>query len=380
MRAPEMDASLLIAAIIICACFGSIHAYGVLLTPLEGWLGIGRGSASLGYSTALLALTFGVFVNGRLSEKIPRSYRLLPCGLLAAVGLALAALLAGLPSLILGFGLAYGLANGVAYSLSLDIAARAMPGREATAMGIATAAYGLGAVAFAQLFSILLSALTIQHILLAWAAMLLAVCLMGGMLARHLPPETAVVWPPHTTEPWSGILGLWATYLLGAFGGLMVLAHAPGVAAHHNGTMANAGLAAGVVSAGSVVGGYLGGILAGKISQRWSIALPMLTQTAAIAALMAIASSASAIIALGFIGLSYGVLIAAVPAAVRNIWGSVRFAEVYGRVFTAWGLAGLIGPFIAGVLYDASGSYDAALATASVLSLASAGLSSRLAA
>lgn len=158
----------------------------------------------------------------------------------------------------------------------------------------------------------------------------------------------------------------------------MVLAHAPGLAAGHTGEVADAGLAAGIVSAGSVAGGYLGGVLVGKTGRRWSIALPMLSQTAAISALLVVSSSAAAIISLGIIGLSYGILIAAIPATVRSMWGTDGFAEAYGKVFTAWGVAGLIGPAAAGILFDATHSYVAALTIAGSLSAMSAALSSRL--
>ena len=37
------------------------------------------------------------------------------------------------------------------------------------------------------------------------------------------------------------------------------------------------------------------------------------------------------------------------------------FARAFGRVFTAWGVAGLVAPSLAGLLYDWSGNYRAAI-------------------
>ena len=65
------------------------------------------------------------------------------------------------------------------------------------------------------------------------------------------------------------------------------------------------------------------------------------------------------------------VLIAVVPAEVRRIGGVQGFARNYGRVFTAWGIAGITGPVTAGFLYDMTLGYGAALAMAAVLSLCS---------
>ena len=58
------------AALILCLVFGSIHAYGVLLVPIEEWLSASRVITSLGYSLAIVALTIGVPVFAILSRRI----------------------------------------------------------------------------------------------------------------------------------------------------------------------------------------------------------------------------------------------------------------------------------------------------------------------
>ena len=63
-------------------------------------------------------------------------------------------------------------------------------------------------------------------------------------------------------------------------------------------------------------------------------------------------------------GMAYGALIAVVPLVLRSRFGAARFNQTFGVVFTAWGSAGLLGPFVGGVLYDQAGSYQLALALA----------------
>ena len=58
--------------------------------------------------------------------------------------------------------------------------------------------------------------------------------------------------------------------------------------------------------------------------------------------------------------------------AVAARFGPARFAKVYGRVFTAWGAAGLAAPWIAGALYNVSGTYTVALVLAACAALFSA--------
>jgi len=366
-----MDAWKLAAALLICLCFGSIHAYGVLLTPVEQWLGTSRTVASLGYAIAIAALTAGVYLNGRIEMKVGLRLRLIGCGILATLGLIIAGGGASTAGLLIGFGLMYGLANGVAYAMSLGIAAAAMPSREAQAMGLATASYGLGAVLCAQLFSAALKSVQVASILLALAPVILAACVLGAILVHSNRQNDALSAQGYPLALPQQLLVLWFSYLLGAFAGLMVLAHAPAIALWRASETVQPGLFSGVVSFGSVAGGYLGGVLGERLPGPRGVALPLIVQSAALASLLLLSGPAPVAVALGLAGFCYGVLIAVVPVEVRRISGVQGFARSYGRVFTAWGVAGIAGPVTAGFLYDVTLGYGAALAMAAVLSLCS---------
>lgn len=372
-----MDGRKLAAALLVCLCFGSIHAYGVLLAPLEQWLGISRTAVSLCYSLALLSLTAGVYVNGRLESGLGSRSRLLACGALAALGLALASAASGAAGLLVGYGLMFGLANGVAYAMSLSIAAAAMPGRAARGMGLATAAYGLGAVLSAQLFAACLQRLQVGVLLFLLAPAVMLACAGAAALPTDGAPQATASRPTGGATP-AGLLRLWAAYLVGAFAGLMVLAHAPAIVLWRGGAGDDGGLVSGIVSLGSVFGGYLGGMASERLGARVSLALAVLAQALLLGLLPFVPAAGSVLVALGLAGLCYGVLISAIPAEVRRMSGAAGFATSYGRVFSAWGIAGITGPVMAGALYDLTHSYRAALLAASVLSLLSCGLFSGL--
>lgn len=366
-----MDGRKLAAALLICLCFGSIHAYGVLLAPIEHWLHTSRTLTSLGYAIAVAALTLGVYVNGRLDGLVSPPVRLVVCGSVAAAGLIIAGFSSGVSGLLLGFGVMYGLSNGVAYATSLGLAASAMPGREAPAMGIATAAYGLGAVISAQAFDVALASLSASNILLALAPVILVACGLGAALAGDRGRVGLNAAAGNKTAMQKPLLFLWFSYLLGAFAGLMVLAHAPAIAVWRDGATAHAGFISGAVSIGSVAGGYFGGLLGAWLPGPRGVALPLLSQAIALASLPFTTGLSGIVAVLGLAGLCYGVLIAVVPAEVRRIAGPEAFAVSYGRVFSAWGIAGIAGPVTAGYLYDVTLGYGAALMAAALLSLSS---------
>ncbi|MFN4143338.1 MFS transporter [Aestuariivirga sp.] len=362
-----MDAKRLAAALLLCLAFGSIHAYGVLLAPIEEWLGLSRARASLAYSLAIVALTAGVYLNGRLESVATARARLMASGIISAAGLAAAALSSNRLGLLTGFGIMYGLANGIAYACALGLSAEAMHRREARAIGLATAAYGLGAVLFAQVFAAWLFFKGVAGLLLAMSCLLLVSCLAAAALVGQGRTAPDAIARAAADSRFSGVSVLWVVYFLGAFAGLMVIAHAPAIASDLGGG-SHAGIVAGVVALGSVVGGYSGGLLAERLSGSRSLALPVLVQAAVLTILPLMTAEAPIIAGLGVTGFCYGMLISAVPAVIRRRWGANGFAGAYGKVFTAWGLAGLAGPVSAGYLFDVTAHYNFALAVAALLS------------
>ena len=212
----------LAAALLLCLAFGSLHAYGVLLVPLETWLGASRSLVSLGYSLAIVFVTVGVMASAGLRRRLSARRIGVLCGICAGAGLGLAATGAGAPSLLLGYAVLFGGANGVAYSLSLHEAAGAAPRQPGWAMGLATATYGLGSVLAAQTLAMLLPVLSVQMVLLATGAAMLLACLAGAVLlgADAAKPDRATrVSTGGVSRRWLGLL--WMIYFLGASGALM---------------------------------------------------------------------------------------------------------------------------------------------------------------
>jgi MFS family permease len=122
------------------------------------------------------------------------------------------------------------------------------------------------------------------------------------------------------------------------------------------------------------VGSALGGFVAGWLVDRWSLArflvgLPLLSA----AALLVIAASDGAVSTtglLGVVGFCYGSIIAIYPVAIADVFGE-QGPRAYGRVFLAWGFAGLVAPWSAGMLYDGYGDYRVALLIAALVALVS---------
>ena len=69
----------------------------------------------------------------------------------------------------------------------------------------------------------------------------------------------------------------------------------------------------------------------------------------------------------------YGTQLSVNGAAASDFWGTKNAGVNYGLLFTAWGVAGIIGPRIGGVLFDKYQNYEAAFYTASALAAVALG-------
>ena len=70
-----------------------------------------------------------------------------------------------------------------------------------------------------------------------------------------------------------------------------------------------------------------------------------------------------------FTGLCYGTIFTLFPATTADFYGVRNLGVNYGLVFTAFGVAGVTGPYIAGKIRDHSGSYHNAFTISAVMLL-----------
>jgi len=355
----------LAGALLLSFVFGSLHGFSALMLPLQLQYQSDRAGVSFAYALAILCLTGGVFVSRWILPMLGARATALVCGLLGAAGLSVVARGHSLAVLWLGYGVVFGGVNGVAYSLFLDRAAAALPARPGFAIGLVTAVYGAGAAASAQWEAWMLQGGSSEQVL-QWLAVALfaASALAAGGFGSG---ERVALGHPAAELATPAVPGLelgffWLVYFLGAAGGLMAIAHAvPIVDALTDGD--DWGPIAPTLNAlGNVLGSLLGGLLVDRLGLRRALAVPLVVLTLSLYLVASAVDPKVALAGLCASGIAYGALVAVVPLVLRSRFGAACFSKTFGVVFTAWGSAGLLGPFVGGVLYDQTGSYLLALA------------------
>jgi MFS family permease len=358
----------LAAAAVFNPALGSLYAWSLFLAPLEGELEVPRSELSGVFSVAVVCFTLGMSLAPAAYRWMATPALVAVAALLCAAGLTLAAWLPDVLVLGLGYGVLFGLGAGFGYSVMLQAVNLVLPQRRGLANGFGIGLFALGSIFFAPAFGWAIEALGVAATLAAMAALfvLLAVLAAALLAASRVSVQSAA------SLRMSGDHGhgrglfwvIWVGFLLGAGAGLMAISQAAGLVAAYGGAPALAVLGTTLVGAGNGAGRLAGGWLCDHLPVRRIVMGAHLVAGAALIALALLPSAAVAVTALALVGLSYGLLSGAYPAALGFYYGVENYGRMLGRLMTAWGVAGLLAPWLAGAVFDASGGYRPAVAGA----------------
>ena len=166
---------------------------------------------------------------------------------------------------------------------------------------------------------------------------------------------------------------LWLTMALTASAGLMVIAHLATIAdkqaAMKWGFMAVAMLAL-FNSSGRLVAGFF----SDKLGRSRTMVLFFVLQAVNMFLFRYYTTPSLLLFGAAFTGVCYGTIFPLFPATTADFYGMKNLGVNYGFVFTAFGVAGTVGPIMAGKIADKTGSYNTAYIVCGIMLLVGAGL------
>jgi OFA family oxalate/formate antiporter-like MFS transporter len=89
--------------------------------------------------------------------------------------------------------------------------------------------------------------------------------------------------------------------------------------------------------------------------------------------LISVQSNFAIFLASALVGLNFGGNFALFPSATTDYFGTKNLGMNYGLIFTAYGVAGILGPVVGGVLFDVTQQYIMAFVFAGLLCFLAAG-------
>lgn len=344
---------------------------------------------ALPYSVMCAMFAVAMIPAGRLQDRRGPRVAILLGGFLAGLGCIVCGL--GGTSVIayvLGFGVLTGIGVGFGYSATTPASIKWFPQRRTGLIaGIVVAGFGLAPVVLAPLASWLLSLFAsespsgvvekgVSETMIALGVVTWVVVGSLALMIRN-PPEGHLVEPPsdlHKTSrrpeireyTWHRMLRtaqfwlLFFMYFFGAGAGLMFISVASDLGKKALGSLAF--LAVVVLSAGNTSGRVLAGVISDRIGRQWTLFAEFVFQAAVVTTLYLIADGAGGwpliLVVVFFLGFNYGANLALFPAACKDYFGIRNFGLNYGCLFAAFGAAGLIMPWVNGLIHDRTGSSD----------------------
>lgn len=347
---------------------GTIHAFSVFVPDWEALPGASRANVSFIYSLALASLTIAVLFGHLVFSRLRPATLFMVSGLLAAIGLGCSAISHSLFQHYIFYGVIFGAANGLGYGYALQLSGQAAPNRKGFAMGIVTAFYAVGATLAPVLFIALIGKGGNALALGIMASIIVAVTLISASMlhfsnAAYIGEPTTGKLQPLSAPMKQARLFLWLSYGSAVAAGLMLIGHAYGIASWLSRETSIASSAPVFVALGNMLGGFSAGSLADRFSSnrllRWLPLFSCLGLFILVSPLNTI--SWTMLAGLAIVGYCYGALIAVYPVAISDIFSPSAAPRIYGQIFTAWGVAGLIGPWFSGWQFDRTGSYLSAI-------------------
>lgn len=373
---------ILLGALCLVYLFGigpAFYGYGVVLAPTAESLGISRAQASLGYSVLALTLGLAAPLVAWLMGRIGSRWTIFIGGLIAAAGAALVATSNAYPLYLLGAGVLLGL--GVAMQTVLPgttMVTNWFARRRSLAMGIFLTAGGLGGFIAAPVISNLIAATgTYRSAWWAIAASGIVAGVIGLVFAREKPedmglePDGVIAGSGsasrvyQTPREWGVAAALrtptfWMIVAASSVFGLGLQIVNSQLVAHLGGLGVTTGVAAGALGTMallSAVSRLIGGPIGDRVEPRILLAVGLIGQLAGALLLINARETVLVYTAVVVFGVGYGVAFVAVPSLIANYFGREAYPRLYGIRLPISTVVGAIGPFAAGVVFDAVGSY-----------------------
>ncbi|OGO05746.1 MAG: MFS transporter [Chloroflexi bacterium RBG_13_56_8] len=407
---PVNRSLVVIAALLIQLCLGAIYSWSVFTPPLkEAPFLFSNTQTQAIFSISLLTFAIVMVLAGRWQAKSgPRIVSLLG-GIVLGAGYILAGLFGHtFVSQILFIGLIGGAGIGLAYVCPISVGMKWFPDKKGLITGVAVAGFGFGALIWVKLagsWGGLLESMGVLKVFLLYGIIFAAAVTVGSIWMVNPPAG----WKPAGWEPpapaegadskvglegllpgamlrQKGFYSLWVMFIFSSMAGLMIIGNIKlfGIEALRTSAAAMSEEQASIIAGTAMAVFYsiangLGRIIWGGISDRTGrkAALALMLGLQGIVMLVFFwMGSSEYLLYLGatLIGFNFGGNFALFPAATADLFGAKNVGLNYGYVFTAYGVGGIVGPIMAGIIRDVFQNWQATFTICGVALLVATGI------
>ena len=382
-------------AILIQLALGALYAWSVftkILTDPEGLYQFTATQTAWIFSAGLASFALVMVLAGRWQAKTGPRLMTIMGGILLGLGFILGGFFGtSFWAQFICIGLIAGAGIGLGYVVPIAVGVKWFPDKKGMITGLAVAGFGFGATIWVKLAGSWFGGLLnyaevfglppVQSVFVIYGIIFTVLVLLGSIVMVN-PPEDykPAGWHPEEAQTATALgsngfepremmsttqfYSIWLVFLSSAIAGLMVIycIQLFGLDALEFHGVENAIVITGTAMAWYAIFNGLGRILWGMISDKIGRKISIVAMSTLQGIIMLatyhgfinFGLATGLIVAASLIGFNYGGIFALFPAITADYFGNKEVGRNYGWVFTAYGVAGIAGPLLAGVFKDAA--------------------------
>ena len=355
-------------------CIGSVYSWSVLTHPIMELTGWQLTNVTFAFSLAILFLGLSAgFLGHKVQEwGVRKSGEIATaCFVTGLLGSALALIVKSITLLYICYGFIGGIGLGIGYITPVATLLKVFPEKKGFAGGCAVMSFGFASMIAGPLMQYLNANFGVIHTLCIMAIVYNVIMLTSvGLIYHNLPynmvnnryaAELENVHEINEATKTVNFALLWTIFFINISCGIALLSIASPMAEHIG---MNAVEAAGMVGVIGLINGG-GRIFFASISdyigRGITYSLFFLIEIIAFYMLISVDNILLFQSIIFVIVACYGGGFSCMPAYIADIFGTKNLSAIHGRMLTAWGIAGIVGPLVITNIYEIFGNYSIAL-------------------
>ncbi|MEE8471820.1 MAG: MFS transporter [Dehalococcoidia bacterium] len=380
--------------LMILANLGIRQAFSVFLKPVSGEFGWSRATISSVLSLNMAVYAVSCIVMGRLTDRFGPRVVVAGGAILTGLGLVLASRTGSIWHLFLTYSLMVGIGLGVVFPATNSGMVRWFKEKRGLALGIVNTGSGLGTLIIVPLANYLILSSGWRDAFVYLGLLLGLLLLAAASFMRRDPQEMGLL-------PYGEVVGqgpekgqaadqpsaqkgvesgggytvalalrsgsFWALTGIHGFGALGLFMLFPHLVAHATDIGVSPTTGANImatVGVSGIVGRIAIGSLSDRIGSRRGLVICLVPLSLIMVWLIYITDEKSLFIFAAILGIAYGGYIPLWIGLCGELFGSGSLGFLYGIVAFPSNIGVAIGPFLSGIIFDVTGSYDLAFGLA----------------
>jgi OFA family oxalate/formate antiporter-like MFS transporter len=366
------------------------YAWTLFVRPLQESTGWRLSDIQFAFTLFILFQTWIQPLDGWLIDRLGPRWFISAAGLLCGVGWAGLGYATTLPMLYACYCVA-GIGAAFVYSGSIGSALKWFKDRRGLASGIMAAGFGGGTALFIPVISSMIATSGYEQTFIATGLFQGLVILGVAQFLRHPPAASATVSKPAVagasqlgTRHFTTVemvrtpqfVAMYAAFVLMATGGLLVTAQAGPIAQAWGYTAAVLTMAASLSPLANAASRIFWGWASDRIGRETAMVIAFILQAICLFLVLALGQISGAwfVASLVLVYFTWGEIYSLFPSMAADYFGTRHATSNYAVLYTAKGVASIIGGWFSALLFEQSGSWAAGFYGSAVMALIAAGL------